>query len=96
MAPAVGSRLTDQQLQAIAQALADPRRFAILQQIARQQSLLCSALCERNVLAPATISYHLKVLTEAGLLDIAREGRLARLTLRRDTWTTYLHQLAEL
>lgn len=89
-------RLTAQQRQAISHAVADPRRFAILQQIASQHDLPCASLCARGLLAPATISHHLKVLSEAGLIDIVREGRLARLSLRRNTWTAYLQQLAEL
>ena len=90
------ARLTAEQLQAIAQAIADPRRFAILQQIAGQPELACTNLCARGVLAAATISHHIKVLKQAGLIDVVREGRGARLSLRRDTWTAYLQQLAEL
>ena len=88
--------LTDDQVQAIARAVADPRRFAILQQIARQDSTACGALEEQKVLSPATISHHLKELTEAGLIDVQREGRCASLTLQRDTWNAYLSELAKL
>lgn len=90
------TRLTPEQLQAITHAIADPRRFAILQQIASQTCLPCSALAEHTAITPATISHHMKTLAEAGLIDITREGRSNRLRLRRDTWNTYLQQLAEL
>lgn len=88
--------LTADQLQAIAHAIADPRRFAILQQIARQDRLPCTALSEHSTLAPATISHHTKTLYEAGLIDMTRAGRGVTLALRRDTWNSYLQQLAEL
>lgn len=90
------ARLTAEQLQAIAHAIADPRRFAILQQIASQDELPCTDLHARGLLAPATISHHIKVLSEAGLLHLAREGRGMRLSLDRETWTAYVHQLAQL
>ena len=88
--------LTDEQMQTICRALADPRRFAILQQIARQDSTPCASLHEQKILSPATISHHIKELTDAGLIDVQREGRCASLTLLRDIWNAYLEQLAKL
>ena len=83
-------------MQAIARALADPRRFAILQQIARQDGTPCGSLAEQKVLSPATISHHIKELADAGLIDVQRDGRCASLSLHRDIWTAYLDQLAKL
>jgi ArsR family transcriptional regulator len=88
--------LSDEQMQTIARALADPRRFAILQQIAHQDCTPCGSLDEQKVLSPATISHHLKELADAGLIDVQREGRCASLTLQRDVWNAYLAQLAKL
>jgi ArsR family transcriptional regulator len=88
--------LSDDQVQAIARAVADPRRFAILQQIARHDCTPCGSLDEKKILSPATISHHLKELADAGLIDVQREGRCASLTLHRDVWTAYLAQLAKL
>jgi ArsR family transcriptional regulator len=88
--------LTDDQMQAIARAVGDPRRFAILQQIARRDCTPCASLDEQKVLSPATISHHLKELADACLIDIQREGRCASLTLQRDLWNAYLAQLAKL
>ena len=88
--------LSDDQMQAIARAVADPRRFAILQQISRQDATACGSLEEQKVLSPATISHHIKELADAGLIDVQREGRCASLTLHRDIWNAYLAQLAKL
>jgi ArsR family transcriptional regulator len=90
------ARLSDEQVQAIAQALAEPRRFAILQQIARQSTLPCSAVRECQEVSPATVSHHIKDLADAGLIDVVREGRNATLSLRRDVWGAYLDRLAKL
>lgn len=89
-------KLSDDQMQAIARAVADPRRFAILQQISRKDCTQCGSLDEQKILSPATISHHLKELAEAGLIDVQREGRCASLTLDRDIWNAYLAQLAKL
>jgi len=90
------TRLSQEQFDAIARAVADPRRFAILQQIARKPCLACSALDEHNHISPATISHHMKELHEAGLVEVSREGRTASLTLRRDVWQAYVDSLASL
>lgn len=88
--------LDDDQMQTIARALADPRRFAILQQIARQDCTPCGSLEEQKVLSPATISHHVKELADAGLIEVERDGRCASLSLHRDVWNAYLAQLAKL
>ncbi len=95
-APGNPVTLTPDQVEAISRAIADPRRFAMLQDIARQPVLACSGLSVHECLSPATISHHLKELQAAGLVDVGREGRELRLTLRRDVWAAYLRELAAL
>jgi ArsR family transcriptional regulator len=89
--------LTDEQFLAISRAISDPRRFAILQQIAgASDSLACGALQEHAVISPATVSHHLKELAEAGLVETARDGRCANLSLHRSVWQAYLKRLSAL
>jgi ArsR family transcriptional regulator len=89
--------LPAEQTEQIARALADPTRYAILQQIAASDGIVkCAALDCKQTLSPATVSHHMKELCEAGLIDVAREGRCANLSFRRDTWDAYLAQLASL
>jgi ArsR family transcriptional regulator len=47
-------------------------------------------------LSPATVSHHLKELHEAGLVDVEREGKYARISLRRDAMKAYANELARL
>ena len=89
-------KLTPEQVTAVARAVAEPRRFAILQQIAGQETIACGALFERQCISPATLSHHLKELLEAGLVASEREGRGVRLTLRREVWEAYLRELSSL
>ena len=89
--------MTDEQFRAINRVLADPRRFAILQQVAAMaDGLGCGALQEHGQISPATISHHVKELTEAGLLNMERDGRCASLSLRRPVWQSYLKRLSSL
>ena len=89
-------RLSPEQVEAIARVLAEPRRFAILKQIAGQDTMMCSSLDAQHSISPATISHHLKALHEADLIVVERQGRMAHLTLRRDVWDAYLRELAAL
>lgn len=59
----------------IAKALADPRRFQILETIANCHEVGCQRLCEQFPVAQPTMSHHLKELVGAGLVDSWREGQ---------------------
>jgi ArsR family transcriptional regulator len=94
--PVASVTLTDEQFQSIARALADPHRFAILGQVAAAEGMACSLLHEHDVISPATVSHHMKELSEAGLVEVKREGRDAYIFLRRPVLDAYLKRLAGL
>jgi ArsR family transcriptional regulator, arsenate/arsenite/antimonite-responsive transcriptional repressor len=89
-------KLPEAQFRAIGRALADPHRFAILQQVAAANGMACSRLEEHDVLSPATVSHHMKELSEAGLIEVKREGRDAYLSLIRPVLDAYLERLSAL
>lgn len=91
------ARLTPAQFMRVSRALADPRRVRILRQLGRCTDAACCAdLQKAHRVTPPTLSHHLKELETAGLITIAREGRFARITLRRPVLDAYLARLAEI
>lgn len=91
------ARLTDKQMERIASAVAEPRRFKILKDLsAHGEPMQCSSIVGCHGVSQATISHHLKELETAGLIDIVREGKFANIVLRREVWDAYVARLAEL
>ncbi len=60
----------------IAKVFAHPARIAILKHISEQDGCICNDLVEEIGLAQSTISQHLSVIAEAGLLKGTFKGRL--------------------
>lgn len=58
----------------VAKALAHPARLAILEILAGRDSCLCGEIVGELPLAQATVSQHLKVLVETGLITLTRKG----------------------
>ena len=67
-----GVDLTD--LAELARALSHPARLAILKHLAAQDSCICGDIVAELPLAQATVSQHLKVLREAGLVSVTKRG----------------------
>lgn len=59
---------------AVLRAVADPIRWAVLEQLATRCQCVCD-LQEEIAVAPNLLSYHLKVLRDVGLVTTARRGR---------------------
>src|SRR5689334_6759005 len=77
----------------IAKALADPRRFQILEKIANCREVGCQRLCEQFPVAQPTMSHHLKELARAGLIEPWREGQFAFYRFRADVLREYMAAL---
>lgn len=89
--------MDDRRFQKVAKALADPRRFGILQTIASSHAgKICSGqVCETVTVAQATVSHHLKELTEADLITPNSEGQFKYFQVNYDTIIEYLAELKE-
>jgi ArsR family transcriptional regulator len=75
MGKARAEELSDGRLIRALKALADPTRFRMVQEIASAGELSCGAVAERFDVSQPTISHHLKVLVDAGLLVQRTEGK---------------------
>jgi ArsR family transcriptional regulator len=95
--PSETVRLTPGQRLSILKALGDARRLEIMERLsARSGCTACSDMRECLPISAATLSHHLHELETAGLINIAREGKFAKLSLRRDIWQAFLADLQSL
>ena len=76
-------RLPRAQRTAVLKALADPKRFELLEKIARAHCpLTCSVAGEALAISAATLSHHIKELQTSGVIDVRWEGKFAFLSIR--------------
>ena len=59
----------------ISKALADGTRLRIFEAISATNQMSCGELVSMRGVTPATVSHHLKILSEAGLIACRREGQ---------------------
>lgn len=77
------ARLTRARRTAILKALADPRRFELLERVAASPGPLgCTEVRAALPISAATLSHHIKELETAGIISIRREGKFHYLSLR--------------
>jgi len=68
------AKMTDSEVAQIGKALGDPNRLAIYTQIAQCDELYCGEMHAKHAISPATLSHHLKVLHDLGLITSRKEG----------------------
>lgn len=87
--------MDERRFQKVAKALADPRRFEIFQTIAGSESgeINCGTVGEKTCVAQATVSHHLKELTDADLVVPRSEGQFKFFTANRETMNDYINEL---
>src|SRR3954464_11129699 len=87
--PATSTQLAPGQFERIAKALADPRRFAMLETISSALECPNQALCDGFPVSKATVSHHVKELVQAGLIEPERDGQYKSYRVRQDSVTAY-------
>ena len=87
-------RLSEDQVQNIAKALADPRRYEIIKRISRSaQPLACESVRGCLDITAPTLSHHMKELEVAGLITVRRSGKFINYEFRRDVLESFLVSL---
>jgi ArsR family transcriptional regulator len=84
------------QFHRIAKALADPRRYELLRRIASCKEVACSEIRAELPISAATLSHHVKELSNAGLIGIRKDAKYIHMRLRRKVWKGYLAELRRL
>jgi ArsR family transcriptional regulator, arsenate/arsenite/antimonite-responsive transcriptional repressor len=62
-------------IEKISKALADQTRLRIFEAISAKGQMNCGEIVSMRGVTPATVSHHLKILSEAGLIACRREGQ---------------------
>ena len=84
------------QIEKISKALADETRLHIFEAISRSGHMYCGEIVSLRGVTPATVSHHMKVLNEAGLIACRREGQFVYSEAVPETITAYTRALARL
>jgi ArsR family transcriptional regulator, arsenate/arsenite/antimonite-responsive transcriptional repressor len=71
--PIEGSE-ADEELAKLAKAIGHPARVRILRMLSRKEARVCSQIVDELPLAQSTVSEHLRILKDAGLIRANSEG----------------------
>jgi ArsR family transcriptional regulator len=78
----------------ISKALADKTRLRIFEAISSGERISCGELVSMRGVTPATVSHHLRILQDAGLIDCRREGQFVYSRANPKALAAYTKELA--
>lgn len=84
------------QIEKISKALADQTRLRIFEVISRARQMSCGEIVAMRGVTPATVSHHLKILSEAGLIACRREGQFVYSEAMPETVEEFTRALAKM
>ena len=83
-------------IEKISKALADKTRFRIFEALSATGHMNCGEIVSLRGVTPATVSHHLKILSEAGLIICGREGQFVYSQAVPETIEGYTRALTEI
>ena len=83
-------------MEKISKALGDETRLRIFESIAGRELMNCSEIVAMRGVTPATVSHHLKVLSDAGLIESRREGQFVYSRAIPETITEFARALTRM
>jgi ArsR family transcriptional regulator len=86
-------KLTDHEVAQIGKALGDPNRLAIYTDIAGHDELFCGEIHAKYAISAPTLSHHLKVLADLGLITSRKDGLNVYYRLVPERFAAYLKYL---
>jgi len=84
------------QVEKISKALADQTRLKIFEAISAKDYMNCGEIVSMRGVTPATVSHHLKILDEAGLIACRREGQFVYSQAVPETVAAYTQALTRI
>ena len=88
--------MNTKKIERISKALADQTRLRIFEAIAAKENMTCGELVTLRGVTPATISHHLKILTEAELIECRKKGQFVHSRAITETIRDYTDALGRL
>jgi len=82
------------EVEKISKALADQTRLRIFEAISASNHMTCGEIVSMRGVTPATVSHHLKILSEARLIACRREGQFVYSHSVPETIASYTRALA--
>jgi ArsR family transcriptional regulator, arsenate/arsenite/antimonite-responsive transcriptional repressor len=83
-------------IEKISKALGDETRLRIFEAISARKNMNCGQIVSMRGVAAATVSHHLKILTEAGLIACRREGKFIYSQAVPETVAAYSRALGKI
>jgi len=84
------------EVEKISKALADETRLRIFEAISAGSHMTCGEIVSMRGVTPATVSHHLKILSEAGLIACRRQGQFVYSRAVPETIAAYSRALAKI
>jgi ArsR family transcriptional regulator, arsenate/arsenite/antimonite-responsive transcriptional repressor len=84
------------QIEKVSKALGDETRLKIYEAIASKEDISCGEIVSMRGITPATVSHHLKILLEAGLIACKKEGQFVYSRSVPETIAAYSKALAKI
>jgi ArsR family transcriptional regulator len=84
------------QIEKISKALADATRLRIFEAISANKQMNCGEIVSMRGVTPATVSHHLKILSQAELISCRREGQFVYSQALPETIAAYTQALAKM
>ncbi len=90
----MNKKLSIKNIEKISKALGDPYRLKILESVRKEKDWMqCVAIVDMLDLAQSTVSHHLKLLVDAGLLIAEKDGRKMRYRVNKELFSDYINFL---
>jgi ArsR family transcriptional regulator, arsenate/arsenite/antimonite-responsive transcriptional repressor len=80
----------------ISKALADETRLMIFEAISSCKTMNCGEIVAMRGVTPATVSHHLKILADAGLVESRRHGQFVQNRVIPETIDEYTRALSRM